>query len=268
MKVPQSVLFCVFFLSMLALYSASCPPGEEGTLTNNWVWTEPVWYWTGSQWIITNDGYWTNYPFRGPPCTQCHPEHYKSTTSYESCSKCPLNTLYDAFGADDIKDCYCAWVFSYEGPNGGPCTQKCQHNTYSVTSPPEWINYVEKMCNDCPTYTGHNSYQQTSINSCKCFVGLTGPDGGPCELCPAGKYKTTQGSAACTDCPAGKFSSRTQADEAAACESCGAGEGSPAGSDNYADCVSCTPGKYGAAGKAQRRSPSASSCQRDVTGIP
>jgi len=41
-----------------------------------------------------------------------------------------------------------------------------------------------------------------------CAVGTTGPDGGPCELCPKNTYKDAEGSAACSACPAGTRTAR------------------------------------------------------------
>ena len=43
---------------------------------------------------------------------------------------------------------------------------------------------------------------QTAIGSCRCKVGYTGPDGGPCTGCALSTYKGTTGSALCTACPA------------------------------------------------------------------
>ena len=47
---------------------------------------------------------------------------------------------------------------------------------------------------------------------CPCNAGYTGPDGADgsgstCTACPAGKFKTTVGSADCSNCPSGKYSS-------------------------------------------------------------
>ena len=45
-----------------------------------------------------------------------------------------------------------------------------------------------------------------SLASCACNSGSTGPDGGPCTSCVAGKYKVVTGSGACADCPSGASS--------------------------------------------------------------
>jgi len=41
-----------------------------------------------------------------------------------------------------------------------------------------------------------------------CAVGTTGPDGGPCELCPKDTYKDVEGSDACSACPDGTRTAR------------------------------------------------------------
>ena len=42
--------------------------------------------------------------------------------------------------------------------------------------------------------------------NCSCMAGYSGPDGGTCVACEAGKYKPVNGSSPCTLCAAGKFS--------------------------------------------------------------
>jgi hypothetical protein len=41
----------------------------------------------------------------------------------------------------------------------------------------------------------------SDVSQCLCNVGYTGPDGGPCEECEAGKYKNVTGSDTCAHCP-------------------------------------------------------------------
>ena len=43
----------------------------------------------------------------------------------------------------------------------------------------------------------------SSLSTCACDVGTTGPNGGPCVACPAGKYKGSVGSAPCSWCQPG-----------------------------------------------------------------
>lgn len=49
-----------------------------------------------------------------------------------------------------------------------------------------------------PTSTSQTGYSESEG---ECTAGFSGPDGGPCTACVAGKYKTASGSAACTNRP-------------------------------------------------------------------
>ena len=40
-----------------------------------------------------------------------------------------------------------------------------------------------------------------SVTACTCNAGFSGPDGGPCTPCEAGKYKALAGSSTCSACP-------------------------------------------------------------------
>jgi len=64
----------------------------------------------------------------------------------------------------------------------------------------------------------------------------TGPDGGPCEACVAGKFKPAKGSAACGNCAAGKYAIEAAATSAAVCKDCQSYSASPEGSGTQAAC--------------------------------
>ena len=84
----------------------------------------------------------------------------------------------------------------------------------------------------CPTL----SSPSTPDGNCTCRAMATGPDGGNCSLCAAGKYKTAPGSEACTDVVCGPgFEMVNQT-----CALCKAGSFSETG----AECVSCEAGKF------------------------
>ena len=51
-----------------------------------------------------------------------------------------------------------------------------------------------------------NSASTSASGPCVCNSGFTGPDGGLCVGCAAGKYKGSPGSEACDECAAGKYS--------------------------------------------------------------
>ena len=76
-------------------------------------------------------------------------------------------------------------------------------------------------CLSCPTDSS-SSAGSDALADCLCNAGYTGPNGGTCTQCAAGKFKTTTGSAACTDCQPGY-------------------ESSP---PHYTDCLICPAGEY------------------------
>jgi hypothetical protein len=103
--------------------------------------------------------------------------------------------------------------------------------------------YAERgshLCHSCPSNSGPLT-RQKSINDCLCNIGYTGPTGGTCTVCSAGKYKTATGSALCTDCGAGKFSTTLGASAESSCVICGANSISLAGSSGSGSCW-CSPG--------------------------
>jgi hypothetical protein len=57
----------------------------------------------------------------------------------------------------------------------------------------------------------------TSLTNCTCNAGFSGPDGGTCTACEAGKYKASTGSAVCTDCGAGTHSTAVGASASSTC---------------------------------------------------
>ena len=93
---------------------------------------------------------------------------------------------------------------------------------------------------------------------CSCNTGYTGPDTGAskgqCTTCPAGTYKSTNGSAACSLCPANTYSTAVGATSNGTCVSCPSNSESGAGSTGcvcsfgytgeMASCAACVPGKY------------------------
>ena len=90
----------------------------------------------------------------------------------------------------------------------------------------------------------------------QCPGGYTGPDGGPCTACVAGKYKTASGSSACSSCSSGQYNVAPGGTSSAACTlcpgystsvsasiacNCNAGYTGPGVNTS---CVACVPGKY------------------------
>ena len=87
-------------------------------------------------------------------------------------------------------------------------------------------------------------YFETYACSNVCNAGYTGPDGGTCVACTAGKYKTTTGSVACTNCAAGTYSGMVAA---TTCLTCPGNSTSPSTSSALAACK-CNLGYTGSDG--------------------
>ena len=216
-----------------------------------------------------------------------------------SCTLCPTWSSSPQT-SDNITDCTCNP--GYTGPDGGPCTA-CVAGKYKPASGSEPCTLCDAgksstsvsatssgTCNTCPgrTYDSDDRTQclacpsdsnspslSDEITDCRCNVGYTGPDGGPCAACIAGKYKTQTGSATCTLCNAGQYSNQvgasssgtcvncptgtySNADRSPPCSSCASDSNSPSASDDFSDCLcnvgytgpdggpctACVPGKY------------------------
>ena len=95
--------------------------------------------------------------------------------------------------------------------------------------------------------------------TCFCNISTTGPDGGICTECVAGKYKDETGSSLCTYCESGKYSGEVGSNRT--CTTCPTNSSSPAGSTSWkveilsagkyleasgtssSECIACPSGK-------------------------
>ena len=135
-------------------------------------------------------------------CTACPYNTFSgefSAVSITTCSVCPENTatLYD--GRSSIQDCVCIAGYKLENGSCTPCNvgkyknitssvvecTLCPQNTYSNTS-------AAAHCTHCPDNSVSDP-GSTSLGSCKCDVGLSGPDGGLCTKCAENHYKNNIG---------------------------------------------------------------------------
>lgn len=127
----------------------------------------------------------------GGPCTVCLTGTYKSGLGTHQCTMCPPNSLTARVGSTTASDCLCKTGFT--GPDGGPCIA-CIVGKYKD------IN-GSVACTTCPSLSGTVSGATTEIGGCICNVGTSGPNGGPCSICPSQTYKGIRGSSACVLCP-------------------------------------------------------------------
>jgi hypothetical protein len=82
------------------------------------------------------------------------------------------------------------------------------------------------------------------LTSCTCNAGFSGPDGGTCSACVAGKYKALRGTATCSNCGTGTYSTAVGASASSTCSACPSNSNSPEGSSALTNCTltHCTAG--------------------------
>ena len=161
----------------------------------------------------------------GGTCTACAITTYKNQTGNATCAACPTASNSPA-ASIAIAACTCNLGFT--GPNGGPCTAclagtyktaigsaictNCLVNQYSVNLAATAVS----TCLACPV-NSNSPIQSVSIQNCSCNLGFTGPNGGPCTVCPALTFKNTIGTAACTSCPVNTGASCSACNALTAC---------------------------------------------------
>lgn len=120
--------------------------------------------------------------------------------------------------------------------------------------------WARSACAACPANSAGAPAGSVSATACLCKAGYSGPDGGECTACPAGKYKDTAGSAACVCLPGS-----IELDSKESCSlclehhycpdqtreiQCPPHSHSPAGSVSLANC-SCVAGFFGPPGACE-----------------
>lgn len=192
----------------------------------------------------------------GNACPQCAVGKYKTIIGPTSCLSCPQYTSSVA-GSYALTQCVC--ILGYTGPDGQACSA-CDPGTYKdvIGSP---------ACTNCPVNTYSTSTAATSIGTCddcdpnaqsplgsqantacQCNMGYSGPNGGTCTACGAGKYKTSVGTASCSNCGVGKYSGASAAVAESTCQDCpNFMTTSGSGKDNINDCR-CNKGYTGSNG--------------------
>jgi hypothetical protein len=143
----------------------------------------------------------------GGNCVSCAAGTYKSSAGSEACTFCPIGKYSTTTGASSLSMCL-----------------NCGVNTYSTVVGA----LASSTCIACPSNSQSVS-GSTASSSCVCNLGFTGPSGGTCSACAAGKYKIVTGNAGCTDCNAGKYSATIGANSDVICLFCPAGTYSAAG---------------------------------------
>jgi hypothetical protein len=170
------------------------------------------------------------------------------------CEACPAGTTSPITSTSSAACISPACNAGYTGPDGGTCTAcvagkykiatgsavctDCAAGTYSTTVGAT----LATACLACPT-SSNSPISSSALAACTCNVGFTGPNGGTCTACIAGKYKIATGSVVCTDCAAGTYSTTAAATLATTCLACPAYSNSPSSSSSLTACT-CNAGTY------------------------
>ena len=161
--------------------------------------------------------------------------------------------------SDQLNKCVCDPGFT--GPDGGlcqlcvpgtfkvnlgsiPCTN-CLANQYSTT-----LGAISNPCQPCLSNSASLPASDAQAD-CICNARSSGPNGGSCTLCEAGKYKIEPGEAACTMCAGGTYSTSVDAVENV-CLGCPDRPHSLEGNDENID-YTCNLGASGPNGGCQSR---------------
>lgn len=185
-------------------------------------------------------------------CLTCTNSTY-SLANRSQCQNCPLNA-YAPSSSGSITECICNagyWPQNSPGSAGVSCFA-CDLGKYKVAvgtgncSLCTTGKYLDVQgstdstaCIICPPQatSGDGS---TALDQCSCNAGYTGPNGGSCIGCVAGKFKTLIGSVACSNCTAGTYSTAVAKNDSS-CTACGFYAMSPSGSVSSSACI-CSAG--------------------------
>ena len=186
-------------------------------------------------------------------CTACQYGKFKPEEGNDACSACPANSHHTQTAATSVLACTCN--AGSIGPPGTACTLcaagtytyrdvypqtdycfQCQASTYSTVVGSTSFT----SCQLCP-HSKTSAWGQSSVLSCVCPGGETGPDGDhECTGCARGKYKALTGSHACNTCATGRYTEGTGNNFVQACK-CYSGY---TGLVHPHVCLQCAMGKY------------------------
>jgi hypothetical protein len=115
------------------------------------------------------------------------------------------------------------------------CAGECSMNYWcgeASTSPTQ---------NECPS-NSESSAGSGMITNCLCSHGYEGENGGPCNMCPIGRWKSQAGSGPCITCPSNSSTMESGTTSINNCI-CNLGHTSPTGLNGTA-CEPCSVGSY------------------------
>ena len=156
----------------------------------------------------------------------CISGYYHDTVT--SCKACTPGTFNVEKNRTQCSTCNAG---SYVGSSASTTCQLCGSNTYSHEG--------SALCTNCPGNT-ESPAGSTVVADCICKEGYTGPNGGHCQACLAGTYKSGTGSGACIACDSGTYSTSSAATTCLTCQTCASGQYlSSCGGTSTGTCVDC-----------------------------
>lgn len=194
-------------------------------------------------------------------CTNCGVHTYSTAlaaTAATTCEGCPANTV-SALGSGVLEACTCNT--GYTGADGHACEACTVGQWKSTTGSAACTDCglgkysglpamkVPETCTTCPQKSFTKLTGNDVVQDCECNAGYTGPNGGHCTACVAGKYKLTPGSHECTSCPENTWSTEVGSTNGATCQECPTFSVSAEGSDTKSACL-CKVGYTGEGGNA------------------
>lgn len=190
-------------------------------------------------------------------CTLCAAGTYQTDTAQTACTACPANTNSPE-GSPVITQC--TSIAGYFAATAGVAATACPAGTYQGSTgqtsclecsalgeyySPEQAATTVDVCQACPVHSevvlASGVARATTVSECKCSVGYTGADGGPCNPCAVGTYKSAVGADACAACPPDTFNPFQSSVSVDACQACPQNSQSPAQSSAVSQCI-CVAG--------------------------
>jgi len=118
-------------------------------------------------------------------CHACSPGFFNSEFNSTQCSPCGAGFFSTVNTSLTIDNCL-----------------QCAADTFSMPG--------ERACTLCPDHS-ESPPCSAIVRDCVCSPGYTGPDGGTCIACVAGKYKIAKGNHTCSNCLQGQYSEEVSA---------------------------------------------------------
>ncbi len=128
-----------------------------------------------------------------------------------TCDACAAGKYKPATGAGTCTDCLAG---KYVIDVGADTCTNCDVNTYSAAVGAT----LPDTCVAC--VNSQSPSGSVALTNCICNMGYTGPNGGTCDACKAGKFKPATGAGICTDCDLGKYSLTMAETAEAVCLTC------------------------------------------------